>query len=80
MLHIIHDIKILDFEQMFPLVLAIHFGFSEKDRETKKCLASELRKLLLYMFRTITLKGEYPRNIFDKITCQLIEKVRKGQT
>ena len=40
-------------------------------------MTKDLRKLLIYMFRIITLKGGYPRDVSTKIVHPLIEKVRR---
>jgi hypothetical protein len=86
MFHIICDVNILNFEQLFPLLLAIHVQFQEnkddkrKIKKNKSIVTKELRKLLTWMFRKITLKGEYPRDIASKITYLLIKKVKSGQT
>jgi hypothetical protein len=83
MFHIIYDINTLKFEQLFPLVLALHIKKSENEGEEKlekEVVTRELRKLLIYLFRAITLKGEYPRDISNKVTYQLIKKVKSGQT
>jgi hypothetical protein len=86
MFHIIYDVNTLKFEQLFPLILALHIKRSEDEKEEKleklekDIITRELRKLLIYMFRAITLKGEYPRDISTKVTYQLIKKVKNGQT
>jgi hypothetical protein len=84
MFHIIYDINILKFEQLFPLILALHIKENENEEEKfgkeNKVITRELRKLLIYMFRAITLKEDYPRDISNKITYQLIKKVKAGQS
>src|SRR5436305_13181286 len=58
MFKIISDIFLLDHKELVSLILAAHFQFQEKTSEEKLTITKELKKLVIYLFRTIIIKGQ----------------------
>src|SRR3954452_10432648 len=79
MFHVIHDILSLNFEQFFPLILLIHFKFQDKEENQKSLITDQLRELLIYTFRVITVKEGYPRVISTKLIFPLLNKMKSEE-
>src|SRR6185437_11915084 len=58
MFKIISDIFLLDRKELVSIILAVHFQFQEKTPEEKSIIIKELKKLIIYLFRAITIKGK----------------------
>ncbi|CAI2196245.1 14503_t:CDS:2, partial [Funneliformis geosporum] len=80
MFRTISDIHLLNRKELFSLVLAIHFQFQEKTREEKLMITKELKKLVIYIFRTIIIKGKIEdENALRTIRINILKMVNLGQ-
>jgi len=75
---IICDIKNLEFKQLFSVVLSVIFRFKNSE-EFKPKIINKVKKLLLYMFREVTIRGGFPRNASNDIIFPLLNEARKGE-
>lgn len=64
MFYIVSDISLLNYSQLFPVILKMYFEFEDNDLEKqKKIVMEELEIILFFFFRWITVKGKSPGDI-----------------
>ena len=72
------DTANLEFKQLFSVILSVSLRF-EKSERLKTEIINKIKKLLFYMFREITIRGGFPRNVSNDIIFPLLNKARKGE-
>src|SRR6185312_3277913 len=58
MFEVVSGISLLDRKELISLILATHFRFLERTPEEKLAVTKELKKLVIYLFRDIIIKGQ----------------------
>ncbi|WNE40797.1 MAG: hypothetical protein mread185_000254 [Mycoplasmataceae bacterium] len=56
----VNDISILNYSQLFPVILKTYFKFEKISEKDKKLLIKDLETILLFIFRSITIKEKSP--------------------
>jgi len=66
----------LSFTQLFPICLRLYFEFNEKSEERKLSVIKELEILLIFIFRSITIKDKSPGDI-PKLIIPILNVISK---